>query len=283
MGWGGAGARRRLRLAAGVVALAACGSGATSWEATGVVRALYPGEARVKIEHGDIEGLMPAMTMDFEVADPALLLGVETGHYIEFRIERDESRFEIVALRVPGGGSSGVGGGIEAPSDPLAGDDEPAPPFALVDQNGQRVALAELRGGPVVLDFVFTRCAGPCPILTGLLADVRDGLDAEQRPRVRFVSISLDPEYDTPERLRDYARARRLDTEGWSFLTGPRDEVDAVVRAYGVGSTPAADGSAQLEHTLATFLIDAEGRIARRYQGLRHEPETIRADIVDLL
>lgn len=264
-------------------ALVACGFADGTWQASGVVREVYPGEARVKIEHGDIEGLMPAMTMDFEVADPALLEGVETGHFVEFRIERADGRFEIVDLRVPAGGSSGVGGGISEPSDPLAGDDEPAPGFALIDQRGEPVSLAGLRGGPVVLDFVFTRCAGPCPILTGLLADVREGLDADERVRVHFVSISLDPEHDTPERLREYAEARRIDTEGWSFLTGPRDEVDAVVRAYGVGSTPAADGSAQLEHTLVTFLIDAEGRIAKRYLGLRHEPEAIRADIEALL
>ena len=191
--------------------------------------------------------------------------------------------FEIVALRVPEGGSSGIGGGIPDAGDALLGDDAPAPGFELIDQHGQPLALAELRGHPVVLDFVFTRCAGPCPILTGLLADVREALPAEQRARVRFVSITLDPEYDTPERLRDYARARRLDTRGWSFLTGPRDEVDGVVRAYGVGSTPAADGSAQLEHTLVTFLIDAEGRIAKRYLGLRFEPETIREDLAALL
>ena len=278
----GRGVRRFAWPLAAVLTLAACGTAADDWEATGVVREVHAAEGRVKIEHGDIEGLMPAMTMDFEVADPALLEGVLPGHFVEFQLRRGEGRFEVVGLRVPAGGSSGVGGGVSRPADPLAPRDEPAPAFELVDQAGRTLALASLRGAPVVLDFVFTRCAGPCPILTGLLADVRDALAPEQREAVRFVSISLDPEHDTPERLRDYARARRVDTDGWSFLTGPRDEVDAVVRAYGVGSTPAPDGSAQLEHTLVTFLIDAEGRIAKRYLGLRHEPEAIRDDIAAL-
>ena len=274
----------RARAGAGLLAalwLAACAE--SGWDASGVVRSIRPDEGLVQIEHGDIEDLMPAMTMDFEVVDPALLDGLEVGHFVEFRLVRSETGFRIADLSVPAAGSSGVGGGMTEPADPLLGDSEPAPDFDLIDQRGEPLALESLRGGPVVLDFIFTRCAGPCPILTGLLADVREALEPEARERVRFVSISLDPEYDTPERLLEYARARRVDAPGWSFLTGPRERVDAVVRAYGVGSTPDPEGGVQLVHTLVTFLIDSEGRIAGRYLGLRHPPESIAGDIAELL
>jgi protein SCO1/2 len=272
--------RGALALAA-VLGLCACDPMAgTAFDASGVVRAVRAEERSVTIEHGDIEGLMPAMTMSFDVADPALLDGIEPGQYVEFRLSRRGGKFAIVALDAPGGdaGVAGVSGG--AP-DPLAQQDVPAPDFALVDQDGRPATLSALRGKPVVLDFVFTRCPGPCPILTGLLADVREGLSAADRAAVHFVSITLDPAFDTPEVLRAYAGARGIDTAGWSFATGPEADVEAVVRAYGVGSTRQPNGD--IDHTLATFLISADGVIARRYLGVSHDPDAIRADLERLL
>ena len=133
----------------------------------------------------------------------------------------------------------------------------------------------------MLLDFVYTSCPGPCPILTGIHRQVREGLSAGDRAAVQLVSITLDPEHDTPAVLRAWASARRIEAQGWSFATGPAADVDAVVRAYGVGSVRQPNG--EIEHTVATFLIDRDGRIARRYLGLTHEPAAIRADIERLL
>ena len=90
----------------------------------------------------------------------------------------------------------------------------------------------------------------------------------ELRERVRFVSISLDPEYDTPEVLTRYAQERGADLATWSFLTGPPAEVADVVKRFGVGTLRAADGS--IDHVVATFLIDEQGRIAKRWLGLEN-------------
>jgi protein SCO1/2 len=94
---------------------------------------------------------------------------------------------------------------------------------------------------------------------------------------VRFVSISLDPENDTPEALAKYARERGADLEGWSFLTGPKADVEEVVRRYGVGTLRAADGT--IDHLVATFLVDGNGKIARRWLGLDHTLDEMRAEI----
>jgi protein SCO1/2 len=260
------------------LALLACGGGDT-YDAHGVVRGVRAEERQVTIEHGEIRGLMPAMTMSFDVADPALLSGLAPGQYVEFRILRRDDRFEIVSLYSPDaqvGVSGGTGG-----SDPLAAAHEAAPDFSLIDQDAQPISLAALRGRIVLLDFIYTSCPGPCPILTGLHQKVRDGLSPEQRARVQIVSITLDPERDTPEALRAYASARRIDTQGWSFVTGKTADVDAVAHAYGVGSVRKPSG--EIEHTVATFLIDRYGRIARRYLGTAHDPEAIRADLVEIL
>jgi protein SCO1/2 len=270
---------RSLACAAALVLLA-CGR-AETFAASGVVRAVRAPERQVTIEHGAIAGLMPAMTMSFDVADPALLAGVEPGQYVEFEIVRSGDRFEIVALTAPGGDEAGLSGASGGGGDPLAQAGEPAPDFALVDQDAQPLSLAALRGKVVLLDFVYTRCPGPCPILTGIHQAVRAGLSAVQRERVQLVSITLDPAHDTPEVLRAYASARRIETRGWAFVTGPAGDVDAVARAYGVGHLRPRTG--EIEHTVATFLIDREGRIARRYLGTTHAPDAIRADIEKVL
>lgn len=271
---------RRLSVLLAALSLACSGGG--EWDASGVVREVYADEAQLKIEHGEIEGLMPAMTMSFDVADPALLEGLAPGDYVEFRLRRDGQRYAIVALRAPAAeGEAGEAGSAGVSAGALARAADPAPDFALVDQAGQPVRSQDLRGGPVLLDFIFTRCPGPCPVLTGRHADVHAGLYQSERERVRFVSVTLDPEHDTPEVLAEYARERRLDTRRWSFLTGSAEEVAAVVRAYGVGAIRQPDGT--IDHTVATFLIDAKGRIARRYLGVEHEAEEIRRDIRALL
>ena len=166
-------------------------------------------------------------------------------------------------------GSAGASGGF---SD-LAQARDPAPAFDLVDQNGNRLTLADLRGKLVVLDFVYTSCQGPCPMLTSAHVTLQRSLPPELRARTRFVSISLDPARDTPMTLRAYGLARGADLTSWSFLTGPADTVAAVVAAYGVGSLRRPDG--QIDHLVATFLIDGDGQIAQRYIGLEHEPEEL--------
>ena len=109
---------------------------------------------------------------------------------------------------------------------------------------------------------------------------VQRRLSPVQRARTRFVSISLDPERDTPEALRSYAEAHGADLAGWSFLTGTSDEVGAALGRYGVGSVRGEDG--EIDHVVATFLIDSEGRIAHRFLGLEHSAGQIAADLEGL-
>jgi protein SCO1/2 len=271
-----------LACAIAAFALACGGSGDEGYEGGGVVRGLRADEAQITIEHHEIEGLMPAMTMSFDVAAPALLDGLAEGDYVEFHLVREGEAFVIDAITRPGGmGSAGSSGGGAVEGDTLADVSEPAPDFALVDQDGRPLSLASLRGKPVLLDFVFTRCPGPCPVLTGIHREVREGLDADAKARVHSVSITLDPRHDTPEVLRAFVDARRIESEGWSFATGPVEDIEAVVAAYGVGSIREPDGN--IVHTVATFLIDADGHIAKRYLGLRHDPKAIRADVEALL
>jgi protein SCO1/2 len=243
-------------------------------EATGVVEAVDPALKQVVIDHEDIPGVMPAMSMSFDVGDPRLLDTLAPGQKIAFTLEIRSRSFRVVAARVlEEAGAAGRSGTLADGFSGAVGEAEPAPDFALVDQDGQRVALSDLRGKTLLLDFVYTHCPGPCPILTGTHVAVQRSLSPELRERVRFVSISLDPARDTPEALRAYATARGADLAHWSFLTGGEDAVAGVLRRYGVGAKPGNDG--EIDHLVITYLIDREGRIARRFAGLEHRPETL--------
>jgi protein SCO1/2 len=258
----------------------ACGGGGKRHEARGVVREVVREYQQIVIAHQDIPGLMPAMTMNFDVADPKLLDAAQKGDAVAFTVEFDGRHYEITELRVLGPGEADAGGDLSL-ANLAAADRSPAPPFALVDQNAVPLALADLRGQAVLLDFIWTRCPGPCPVLTGIMADVQQALPPEVRARTRLVSITLDPANDTTEALHAYARKRALDTSGWSLLTGSQEQVDAVTRGYGVFAARAADGT--IDHLVAIFLIDPEGRIAERYIGLDHQPAEIAKDVARIL
>jgi protein SCO1/2 len=248
-----------------------------TYEVNGVVRAVEASAGQVKIAHEDIPGFMPAMTMNFDVVPPSLLEGIEPGARVRFTLERKATTLRIIAISIVGHDLSGVApDGFDGVS-----ERDPAPAFHLTDQNGRTLALSDLRGKAVLLDFIFTRCPGPCPILTSIHVALQDRLPPEVASRTRFVSVSLDPEYDTPEELRRYAAARGADLGSWSFLTGEPHAVGEVIDHYGIGRLRGPDGT--LNHTIATFLIDTEGRIARRYLGLEHAPEKLLRDLEEVL
>jgi protein SCO1/2 len=254
-----------------------CGERARVYHAHGVVEDVQRESGQVLIAHDEIEGLMPAMTMNFDVPDAALLARLERGQSIDFVVEFTGKAYRVTEATVNESGVATNGSSLGNVK-PAA---EPAPPFQLTDQDGQPRALADWRGKTVLLDFIFTRCPGPCPILTGLHAKVQHELPPEVQARTQFVSITLDPLRDTPTVLREYAQKRGIDLANWSFLTGPPEQVDAVIKSYGVGSMRTPDGS--IEHVVATFLIDGNGQIVQRYLGLEgHDPKQLVRDVTKL-
>src|SRR5215213_4600920 len=110
----------------------------------------------------------------------------------------------------------------------------PAPDFALTSQDGLPVAWADFRGRVVAVTFIYTTCPDVCPLLTDKMAHVRDELGAAFGPEVAFVSITVDPEHDTPEVLKAYAAAFDADLDGWVFLTGAPADIREAARRYGV-------------------------------------------------
>jgi protein SCO1 len=157
----------------------------------------------------------------------------------------------------------------------------PAPNFALTSQDGRPLALADLRGKVVAVTFIYTQCPDICPMLTQKMVQVQDELGSDFGKRIAFISISLDPEHDTPEVLKDYAQFWGAKPEGWSFLTGSLDTVRDVTRRYGVFFSKKEDGS--VEHSQLTTLVDTDGQMRVQYLGARFDPEEFRRDLMSLV
>ncbi len=267
--------RARRLLALALLLATACG--AREYEGRGVVRDVRLDDGQVVIEHEEIPGLMEAMTMSFDVPDRALLERLREGDVIHFTLRRAGHALQVIDFEPVRGSGSGRG----APLPALVEAGDPAPDFDLLDQEARPFRSADLRGKAVVLDFICTHCQGPCPFLTSSHVSLQRSVPQALRERTHFVSITLDPARDTPDALRAYAVARGADLSGWSFLTGPVERVDAVLRAYGVGVAMGEGG--EIVHTVATFLIDPDGRIAARYLGLEHEPRALLDELLQLL
>jgi protein SCO1 len=165
---------------------------------------------------------------------------------------------------------------------------------ALLESNNKGIALRDLIHGRItVLSFIYTRCAAPkaCPYATGVLGQLHD-LSAEDETlakNMRLVSISFDPEYDTPQRLATYSENVRQEKSGceWRFATAKsRSELDPILAAYDQAvdkrSNP-ADPQGPLYHTVRVFLIDREGRIRNIYSSGTLDPRLVLADVKTLL
>jgi protein SCO1/2 len=156
-----------------------------------------------------------------------------------------------------------------------------APPFVLTASDGGRIALADLHGKVVVITFVYATCTDTCPLLTAKLARLHEHLGRDPSSRVAFIAITVDPERDTPQVLRNYAQAHGASGPGWAFLTGTPAEIQDVARRYGVFArkTPRGD----VDHTFLTSLVDRAGALRVQYMGVRFDPDEMLRDLRSLL
>ncbi len=157
----------------------------------------------------------------------------------------------------------------------------PAPPFTLTSQDGAPVSLASLRGKVVAVTFIYTTCPDVCPLLTQKMARVQDELGPSFGSKVHFVSITVDPERDTPAVLKGYAQNYGARLDGWNFLTGSPTAIRDVTRRYGVFVAKKEDGS--VDHTALTSIVDGDGEMRVQYLGARFDPEEFRRDLLSLV
>ena len=241
----------------------------------GVVRSVEADEGIVTIRHEEIAGLMPAMTMPFTVADKAMLDDVGPGDEVEAKLTMTKGSSLLTELTVtrpapPPTLTLNTKGGVTTlesrPKMLEVGDF--VPDFTITTQDGTPLKLSELRGQVVVLTFIYTRCPLPefCPMLDKkfrALAEIEER-SAERAKAVRLLSISFDPEHDTPAVLAEHARVQGAKPPLWTFAVASHEELSKVASALGLMYGPTPN---EIIHNRVVAVIGPDGKLARLITG----------------
>ncbi|MCW8132334.1 MAG: SCO family protein [Planctomycetota bacterium] len=148
------------------------------------------------------------------------------------------------------------------PALPVLGE---VPDFTFVERSGVPISRDDLKGRLWVADFIFTRCGGPCPMMSYQMNDLQKTIKRKVQD-VRLVSFTLDPEYDTPEVLRDYADKFSAHPEKWLFLTGDRVKIQTLA-SQGLKLSAVEGQDRAIVHSTHFVLVDQNGRVRGYYNG----------------
>jgi protein SCO1/2 len=237
----------------------------------------------VLVKHDDIKGFMPAMTMPYQVRNPDLLRGKAAGDLVSGTIAVSDT--DAWLTRLDKTGSAPLPEDLAAPAASagiafLRTGDTP-PDVTLTDTAGASVSLSNWRGSAVAVTFIYTRCPLPqyCPLMDRRFAEVQRAItgDAALNGRVHLLSVSFDPDVDTPTVLAAHANKLGADPALWHFATAPREVIDPFAAAFGVNVIREADTT--ITHNLRTAVIDPQGRLLSVYDGTDWTPDHIVADL----
>ena len=259
----------------------------------GMVLRVDPAARTFTVSHEAIDGLMSAMIMPFEVRDArdlaplgpgalvefTLVVGAQAGYATDIRVrkyqtaEQDPLTARRLALLKKAAGRA---------VPPLAAG-QAVPDFTLVDQAGQPVRFSALTAGKVVaLNFVYTRCALPqfCLRASNVFGVMQRRFARQYGRDLVLLTLTFDPERDTPEVLATYAARFNADPKMWRFLTGNTADVRRVCALFGVESYL---DEGLLNHSLHAAVIDRRGRVVANVEGNQYTPEQLGDLILDVL
>jgi protein SCO1 len=276
------------------LALAGCGNppgGASTaapriFHLEGTVVSVDKDKQQLVVSHKEIPGLMAAMTMGYPVAvdDTKMLDQVAPGDQITAEVVVDDSgaRLRNIVIVKKGDGTPPAGPVAlrsgptsAAPGAALAAD--PVPDFTLINQDGKQIDLAQYRGKALLITFIYTRCPLPdqCPLMTHNFAVIEK--DLAKTPslyeKTRLLSISFDPQYDTPTILRNYARGFGEDKfDHWEFAALPAAETRDAAKFFDMLIN---EQQGQINHSTCTAIIAPDGSLYRLYPGTDWKPEAV--------
>ena len=230
-----------------------------SYTVDGIVVAVDPTARTMLVSHRPIGKYMGAMMMPFRVEDAAELKGLYPGVRIHFELVVAKDR--SLARNVRRSGERGRGRSRHPKEKLKIGD--PIPDFRLTDQQGREVRLGQLRGKVLAVNFLYTRCPLPdvCPRLAANFAALQRRFERALGKDLMLLSVTVDPDYDTPAVLADYAKRWGADSRGWRFLTG-----DVGPLAAQLGEVYWTD-EGSIGHNSMTSVISREGRLVAVVEG----------------
>jgi protein SCO1 len=259
-------------------------SSAQKYEVKGKVVSADMASHKVTIAHEEIKGYMEAMTMPFTLLDDWVYSELKPGSQIQATLVVDQGRTwlenPVVSNVVD---ANLVGKAEESGVEPAAGTE--TPDFALVNQDGKKISFKQYRGKALILTFIYTRCPLPdyCPLMTQNFTAISRELQNKPalRDKTRLLSITVDPDYDKPNVLRDYgARQAGLGKDDgfkrWEFATGSPEQIKSVAQFFGLNYWQEKD---QIIHGLRTAIITPDGKVAKVYRGNDWKPEDVVSDL----
>ena len=153
--------------------------------------------------------------------------------------------------------------------------------FTLIDQNSRELKFRQLAGRVVVVAFAYTTCPDFCPLITAALRQVQSGLTQEESKHVYLLTITTDPEIDSPKVLAGYGNRYGADFTNWSFLSGDQAALQKVWKNFGVGVKRKARGL--VDHTPLTAVLDRQGKMRVAYVGPAPDAKVVLRDVRGLL
>lgn len=237
---------------------------ARSYSVDGVVVAVDAAAKTMLVSHRPIANYMGAMMMPFRVDDARELARLHPGARVTFQLK-------IAGDRSVASGIVRTGESVLPEARKGIAIGEALPQFRLTDSSGAAVTLADLRGKVAAIDFIYTRCPLPevCPRLSANFAALQRRFADRMGRDMVLVSVTVDPEFDTPSVLAAYARRWGADARGWRFLTG-----DVGPLAAALGEVYWADEGA-IGHNSMTSIIGRDGRLAAVVEGADFRPDQL--------
>jgi protein SCO1/2 len=247
----------------------ACSSGPEirSYELHGQILVVKPETNEVLVKHEDIKGFMPAMTMPYIVRDPAQLKERVAGDLITATLNVAPNEAFLSNISKTGSAPLPEDARSDIPAAAnvhLLKPGDTVPGTTLTDQDGKPFTLRDFRGTAVAVTFIYTRCPLPqfCPFIDRRFAEVQKlvAVDPALAERVRLLSISFDPSFDTGAALRAHGKKVGADPKLWMFANAEAATVDRLAAEFGINVIREKDGT--ITHNLRTAIVDPSGRIS---------------------
>jgi protein SCO1/2 len=261
------------------------GSHQQVFQVKGIIIELKPRQKEVTIKHEAVPSYMPAMTMPFEVKNTNDLAGLQAGDPVSFRLTVTDTEGWIDQIRKIGPPTNTVPttGPFRFVREirPLNPGDL-LPDYHFTNQLGQSFSLGKFKGRALAITFLFTRCPYPtfCPLMANHFAEAQQKLLARPQGPTNWhlVTISFDPQFDSPAVLKAYAEAYKYDPAHWSFATGTLVDITAIADQFGLAFWH--DESGGLSHNLRTAVMDASGRVQKVFEGNQWTSDELVAELV---
>ena len=252
----------------------------------GKIIAVNKTDRTATINHKDIQGYMPGMTMEFKIKNDADLEIMKPGDQITGTLVVDDTSSWVEIISITEGGAALTPTSV-VPGEPKPGDS--IPDFQLVNQDGKPIHLSQYAGKALALTFVYTRCPQPdqCTLMSSNFAAIDRELQKQPDTyaKTHLLTISFDPDYDSPKVMRSYgaSHTERYSDETfqhWEFATGSSDQVKGIAQFFGLRYFQDTEsGEDQVIHSLRTAVIGPDGKLVKLYRGNEWKPAEIVEDL----